>query len=254
LLVKNEYAAQLVIDSLEKAVQGETTFRSTVAIPYGHSLDNYKSLVKANIATADKLLELNRKDFRALISKSAYQKAVTDGLVSDSSQYHRQLLGEINRRRTSISRLLTEIPIRYTLLRDIFKQAKTVLSQYDTAVAGRDRSSIIRCALTTGQSHSSLTQYVNRVESANLMVDKYRDLLTNRNLKLLAKIALVLETSQHSADSNFSHGFLGLIKAVDGFDLTRGFRFTSYASRAILNAIIRGRSASTKTNGSASLN
>ena len=49
-----------------------------------------------------------------------------------------------------------------------------------------------------------------------------------------------LETSYLERDDLEQLGYIGLIEAVKGFDVTKGFKFSSYASTAILGYITRG--------------
>ena len=54
-----------------------------------------------------------------------------------------------------------------------------------------------------------------------------------------------LETSYLEKDDLEQLGFIGLMEAVKGFDPSKGFKFTSYASTAILGHITRGLRVST---------
>lgn len=66
---------------------------------------------------------------------------------------------------------------------------------------------------------------------------KARDLIITHNLRLVAHI---VKKYPHSleADDLISVGTIGLIKAVDSFDVEKGTKFSTYASRCIENEIL----------------
>lgn len=66
---------------------------------------------------------------------------------------------------------------------------------------------------------------------------KARDELINHNLRLVAHIVKKFQNSLE-ADDLISVGTIGLIKAVDTFDYTKGSQLSTYASRCIENEIL----------------
>lgn len=66
-----------------------------------------------------------------------------------------------------------------------------------------------------------------------------RDTLITRNLRLVPHVVKKYTCSNIvEADDMISTGSLGLIKAVDSFDHTRGVKFATYASRCIQNEVL----------------
>ena len=65
-----------------------------------------------------------------------------------------------------------------------------------------------------------------------------RQKLIEHNLRLVAHIAKKYYADENDRDDLVSIGTVGLIKAVDSFDPTKGIRLSSYASRCIENAIL----------------
>ncbi len=64
-----------------------------------------------------------------------------------------------------------------------------------------------------------------------------RDTLVNHNLRLVAHIVKKFQNSME-ADDLISVGTIGLMKAVDSFDYSKGVKFSTYASRCIENEIL----------------
>lgn len=65
-----------------------------------------------------------------------------------------------------------------------------------------------------------------------------REILIERNLRLVAHIVKKYNTSERDIDDLISIGTIGLIKAVDTFDADKGIRLATYASRCIDNELL----------------
>lgn len=65
-----------------------------------------------------------------------------------------------------------------------------------------------------------------------------RDKLIQHNLRLVAHIVKKYYAQPGGQEDFISIGTIGLIKAVNSFDNTKGARFATYASRCIENAIL----------------
>lgn len=68
-----------------------------------------------------------------------------------------------------------------------------------------------------------------------------RDKLIRHNLRLVAHIVKKYYASSTDQEDLISIGTIGLIKAVNSFDNTKGARFATYAARCIENAILSQR-------------
>jgi RNA polymerase sporulation-specific sigma factor len=65
-----------------------------------------------------------------------------------------------------------------------------------------------------------------------------RDILIERNLRLVAHIVKKYNTADKDIDDLISIGTIGLIKAIDTFDTDKGIRLATYASRCIENELL----------------
>lgn len=65
-----------------------------------------------------------------------------------------------------------------------------------------------------------------------------RTRLIEHNLRLVAHIVRKYYTSYRAPDELISIGSLGLIKAIDSFNIENGARFATYAAKCIQNAIL----------------
>ena len=80
-----------------------------------------------------------------------------------------------------------------------------------------------------------------------------RDKLIEHNLRLVAHIVKKYSHGSADPDDLISIGTIGLIKAVETFDIEKGKRFVAYASRCIENEILMTFRANRKTQGDLSL-
>lgn len=65
-----------------------------------------------------------------------------------------------------------------------------------------------------------------------------RAVLIERNLRLVSHIVKKYYSKTNDTDDLISIGTIGLIKAIDSYDNTKGTRLATYASRCIENAIL----------------
>lgn len=84
--------------------------------------------------------------------------------------------------------------------------------------------------------------------------DEARSLLIEHNLRLVAHIVRKYYASWDCQDDLISVGTLGLIKAVDTFNITNGTRFATYGSKCIQNEILMYFRSKKKTSMEVSIN
>lgn len=93
-------------------------------------------------------------------------------------------------------------------------------------------------------------KWIKKLEEGDL---EARDTLINHNLRLVAHIVKKYSNSLE-ADDLISVGTIGLIKAVDSYDSSKGFLLSTYASRCIENEILMLIRANKKHKDTVSLN
>ncbi len=78
-------------------------------------------------------------------------------------------------------------------------------------------------------------EYLERFQNGDM---KARNQLIEQNLRLVAHIIKKYYSSQSDQDDLVSIGTIGLIKAVNTFDSSKGIRLSSYAARCIENEVL----------------
>lgn len=94
-------------------------------------------------------------------------------------------------------------------------------------------------------------KYLELMEKGN---SKARDKLIEHNLRLVAHIIKKYYTKTNEQDDLVSVGTIGLIKAVDSFDRSKGIKLSSYAARCIENEVLMFFRNSKKTAQDVSMN
>lgn len=80
-----------------------------------------------------------------------------------------------------------------------------------------------------------------------------RNILIQHNLRLVAHISKKFDSVNHDKDDIISIGTIGLIKAINTFDLNKGTKLATYAARCIENEILMHLRATKKNKGEVSL-
>lgn len=75
---------------------------------------------------------------------------------------------------------------------------------------------------------------LNRLQNGD---EEAKDILIQRNMRLVAYIAKKYSIPQMDTDDMISIGVVGLIKAVHSFNVEKNVKFATYASRCIQNEI-----------------
>lgn len=84
--------------------------------------------------------------------------------------------------------------------------------------------------------------------------DEARNILIERNLRLVAHIAKKYSSTNVEQDDLISIGTIGLIKGINSFNIEKGSRLSTYASRCIENEILMHLRATKKLNAEVYLN
>lgn len=77
--------------------------------------------------------------------------------------------------------------------------------------------------------------YLERYRNGDL---EAKNVLIERNLRLVAHVARKYQSSDEDTDDLISIGTIGLIKAVQTFDYTKNSKLGTYAAKCIENAIL----------------
>lgn len=77
--------------------------------------------------------------------------------------------------------------------------------------------------------------YLERLRDGD---EEARNVLIERNLRLVAHVAKKYSTTNIDQDDLISIGTIGLIKGINSYDLERNFKLATYVARCIENEIL----------------
>jgi RNA polymerase primary sigma factor len=162
----------------------------------------------------------------------------------------RKLLDQLHRQQCHMAQLLYELRIKTEVVHAEFSR----LVELDAQVRRADRSRAKSAAATlrgllaeAGESQDELNHRVDRAARRYAHYEAGKHYFVKANLRLVVSIARRYENRGMSVTDLVQEGNTGLITAIDKFDYTRGFKFSTFATWWIRQAILRAIADQAKT-------
>lgn len=224
-LLGNDFVLRAAVNLLERVKAGTVRLDRTLEVSVTNT-DEKKRLLKRlgpNLKTLRRIISENKKLFRQATS-------TTYGLSTRRKTW-RQLV----RQRGKAVRLVEEMRLRIQKFDPMLKQLRE-FSERVREVGVPERRQIF---VGLGETRRTLRRRLNRIGVYEKKYDAAKRQLAAGNLRLVISIAKRYRNRGLAFLDLIQEGNAGLMRAVDKFEHARGFKFSTYATWWIRQAITR---------------
>ena len=243
-MLATDYVLQAAMGLLEKVRDGGLRLDRTVEVSVTNvrGKRHIQGLLQPNLATLQHLLRRNQADFRTAISRGLPMRR------------RREAWRRLTCRRSKSVRLIEELGLRTQRLQPLLDKLKVDFRPDGRSQAGVDRAEappqrprprrgdpqgVAYLMRVTLESPSTLHRRIARIAQLQDEYDAAKRALSAGNLRLVVSIAKRYRNRGLSFLDLIQEGNTGLMRAVDKFEYARGYKFSTYATWWIRQAITR---------------
>ncbi|MGA2916528.1 MAG: RNA polymerase sigma factor RpoD [Sedimentisphaerales bacterium] len=242
-VLESDYSAHSAIEILQQVSEGTLPFDRTMKMSTAENLVRsvVRSRLPENIGTANKLLANNAKLF-------------PDFLKEQDETAKKKVMRQIRRNRRKVATLLEELSLRTSRIQPMMKKLEGIVSkmrqleQYIAAGPTADyiqedidamKQEFIGMQEMVYETPEQLEKRLRAVRAVFAQYEEAKRNLSSGNLRLVVSIAKKYRNRGLSFLDIIQEGNTGLMRAVDKYEYRRGYKFSTYATWWIRQAITR---------------
>jgi RNA polymerase primary sigma factor len=239
-----DYALCNVVETLKRVDTGELPFDRTIKVSLTENLEKDKIIqrMKPNLKTLERLIEQNVDEFNRSI----------DPGIAEPEQ--RKLRRSLRIRRRKAVTLVEELSIRTQKVQPLMRKLEQISARMDELErqveelkglrsAKEDRANLEKelrdLMMITLEDGITLRKRVEIMKKRFTEYEEAKRALSGGNLRLVVSIAKKYRNRGLSFLDLIQEGNTGLMRAVDKYEYRRGYKFSTYATWWIRQAITR---------------